>query len=61
MSETTGSRTDQTPATASTKASPATRDRLANDSRGSFRFTQGCYRGESERFFRTHHPITQRN
>jgi uncharacterized alkaline shock family protein YloU len=31
MSEPTGSRTDQTPGTASTKASPATRDRLAND------------------------------
>ena len=31
MSEPTGSRTDQTPATATTKASPATRDRLATD------------------------------
>ncbi len=31
MSEPTGSRTDHTPATASTKASPATRDRLATD------------------------------
>ena len=31
MSETTGSRTDQTQSTASTKASPATRDRLATD------------------------------
>ncbi len=31
MSEPTGSRTDQTQSTASTKASPATRDRLATD------------------------------
>jgi len=31
MSEPTGSRTDQAPATATTKASPATRDRLATD------------------------------
>jgi uncharacterized alkaline shock family protein YloU len=31
MSEPTGSRTDQSQSTASTKASPATRDRLAND------------------------------
>ena len=31
MSEPTGFRTDQTPATATTKASPATRDRLATD------------------------------
>jgi uncharacterized alkaline shock family protein YloU len=31
MSEPTGSRTDQIPATATTKASPATRDRLASD------------------------------
>ena len=31
MSQPTGSRTDQTPATATTTASPATRDRLATD------------------------------
>ena len=31
MSEPTGSRTDQSPSTSSTKASPATRDRLATD------------------------------